>query len=272
MDSVVPATAKVAPTSVPAIHELAGYLPGRLEFEHEIDNEAEDVIKDITFGSCFAYGGEAILEDENDPDLRSRQRWIEGHTLGGDGRPLGSSTFYGMAGKGSSGKGKKVPASNGYANGHRTNGAANRDKKVRDKNADASMSDEEEREEDAVDDDTEPLPVETEESLAFKLTLIESYSQRLQKRNEGKELMFDRALIDFKKVSYFIVAALSVLTCTAQLQANDKKRPKEEKDLLTRLRPFAKLQTAEDFEVFVADILCETSSLLPSTSLAHTKG
>lgn len=41
-----------------------------------------------------------------------------------------------------------------------------------------------------------------------------------------------------------------------QMQAADKKRPREEKDTLVRLRPFAKLQTAEDFEVFVADLMC----------------
>lgn len=40
------------------------------------------------------------------------------------------------------------------------------------------------------------------------------------------------------------------------MQAADKKRPKEEKDILHRLRPFARLQTAEDFEEFQADILC----------------
>ena len=40
------------------------------------------------------------------------------------------------------------------------------------------------------------------------------------------------------------------------MQAADKKRPKEEKDILHRLRPFARLQTAEDFEIFSSDILC----------------
>lgn len=40
------------------------------------------------------------------------------------------------------------------------------------------------------------------------------------------------------------------------MQANEKKRPKEDKDIVHRLRPFARLQTAEDFEAFVADTLC----------------
>lgn len=40
------------------------------------------------------------------------------------------------------------------------------------------------------------------------------------------------------------------------MQANEKKRPKEEKDIAHRLRPFARLQTAEDYEAFVADTIC----------------
>lgn len=40
------------------------------------------------------------------------------------------------------------------------------------------------------------------------------------------------------------------------MQAAEKKRAKEEKDIIYRLRPFARLQTAEDFEHFQADILC----------------
>lgn len=40
------------------------------------------------------------------------------------------------------------------------------------------------------------------------------------------------------------------------MQAAEKKRPKEEKDIVHRLRPFARLQNAEDYEAFTADMLC----------------
>lgn len=40
------------------------------------------------------------------------------------------------------------------------------------------------------------------------------------------------------------------------MAAAEKKRPREEKELVHRLKPFAKLQTADDFEVFTTDILC----------------
>ena len=41
------------------------------------------------------------------------------------------------------------------------------------------------------------------------------------------------------------------------MQAADKKRPKDEKDIVHRLRPFAKLQSAADYEVLCADIVCK---------------
>ena len=47
-----------------------------------------------------------------------------------------------------------------------------------------------------------------------------------------------------------------------QLQAAEKKRPKDEKDIIHRLRPFARLQTAEDYEVFCTDILCKSQATL----------
>lgn len=41
------------------------------------------------------------------------------------------------------------------------------------------------------------------------------------------------------------------------MQANEKKRPKDEKDIAHRLRPFARLQTSEDYEAYVADTIWE---------------
>ena len=45
-----PATPKQKPTaSVPACHEVQGYMPGRLEFETEYANEAEDAVQHMQF-------------------------------------------------------------------------------------------------------------------------------------------------------------------------------------------------------------------------------
>ncbi|ETW81107.1 hypothetical protein HETIRDRAFT_319747 [Heterobasidion irregulare TC 32-1] len=177
--ATAPPPHRVAPTSAPSIHEIATFLPGRLEFEHETDNDAEDLVKDLEFGICLEWGGDSIMEDEHDPDVKEPPTRSEDQS---------------------------------------TDGAA----------------------EDEAEENMPPVPLETEESLAFKLTLLEMYSQRVEKRHEAKAIMFDRGLLEYKKT-----------------QAADKKRPKEEKDIVHRLRPFAKLQTAEDYEVFCADILYE---------------
>ena len=48
--SAPPATPKQKPTaSVPACHEVQGYMPGRLEFETEFANEAEDAVQHMQF-------------------------------------------------------------------------------------------------------------------------------------------------------------------------------------------------------------------------------
>ncbi|TFK54551.1 SWIRM-domain-containing protein [Heliocybe sulcata] len=213
-------------TSAPGVHEVATFLPGRLEFEHELDNDAEDLVKDLEFGMVMEYGGDKIIEDKYDPDVRARAKMEEE-------RRANVVSYHG-------GKGMPNGLSNGLPNGHLSR-AMNADvsrrgsqpPKQEDGNTEAD-------DEDTVEELTQPPPFETKDSIAFKLTLLEMYSQRVQKRHEAKALMFDRGLLDYKK-----------------MQASDKKRPREEKEIVTRLRPFAKLQTGEDFEEFITDILYE---------------
>ncbi|KAG0306029.1 Transcriptional adapter ada2 [Dissophora globulifera] len=45
-----PVKAQKPMTSQPANHDISGYMPGRLEFETEYENEAEQVVKDMVFG------------------------------------------------------------------------------------------------------------------------------------------------------------------------------------------------------------------------------
>jgi transcriptional adapter 2-alpha len=51
---------KVAP-SHPANHEIQGYMPGRLEFEHEAENEAEQWVKDMIFNEDDGPIGTGIV-------------------------------------------------------------------------------------------------------------------------------------------------------------------------------------------------------------------
>ncbi|KAI0633529.1 hypothetical protein C8Q77DRAFT_1057652 [Trametes polyzona] len=214
---------KAAPVSAPGVHEVATFLPGRLEFEHELDNEAEDIVKDLEFGICLEWGGDEIPEDEHDPDVKARARLEE--------------ELKAKAQEGSPGKWPPNGLVNGTLNGYHLNGDTPRRDTSSKPDDDKGGSD---ANGDDADEQTQPPPFETPESLEFKLALLESYYQRVDKRHEAKSIMFDRGLLNYK-----------------QMQAADKKRPKEEKDILHRLRPFARLQTAEDFEVFQADILYE---------------
>lgn len=223
MTTSLPPPPKVAPTSAPGVHEIATFLPGRLEFEHELDNEAEDLVKDLEFGICYAWGGDQIIEDENDPDVRARARMLEERKTVAGSRNSSQPPVNGI---------------NGIVNG---NGHLSMNGESRVKSEEPSNEQQASTEEDAnAEEATLPPPYETDESLAFKLTLMEMYNQRLDKRREAKAIMYERGLLEYKK-----------------MQAAEKKRPKEEKDIVQRLRPFARLQTAEDFEVFTADILYE---------------
>ncbi|KAJ8072335.1 Transcriptional adapter ada2 [Marasmius tenuissimus] len=214
---------KPMPVSLPGIHEISGFFPGRLEFEHELDNEAEDLVKDLEFGSVLQWGGDAIPEDPNDLDVKARVRWEEERRNPQNPAPAGKGVF--------------SEVSNGFVAAHRSSTSTSPEVK---KEKLAKSDDAADGNEDESDEVTQPPPIETHDSLAFKLTLLEMYFQRVQKRHEAKSVMYDRGLLEYKK-----------------MQAADKKRPREEREILHRLRPFARLQTAEDYEVFTADILYE---------------
>lgn len=188
MSSVTAPTQKVAPTSAPGVHEVASFLPGRLEFEHENDNDAEDRVKDLEFGICLEWGGDQIIEDEFDPDVQARLKIAEernnGFLISGASITLPA------------GKGPPAPQTNGSINGHHVNGDVKRDVK----SEDAAMANGSNGEEEEVEEPTRPPPYETKDSLKFKLTLLEEYGQRVEKRHQDKALMFERGLLEYKKV------------------------------------------------------------------------
>ncbi|KAJ3997841.1 hypothetical protein F5050DRAFT_1748793 [Lentinula boryana] len=213
---------KPTPVSLPGIHEITGFFPGRLEFEHEIDHEAEDLVKDLEFGVVMQNGGDQIPEDENDLDVKARLRWED------EKKNSGLSGKKGIV-AGKSGKG----LANGLVNGHHSSS-------IVPKETPAPNSGNEEGNEDDPEELTQPPPIETDDSLALKFTLMEMYFQRVEKRLESKSIIYDRGLLEYKKI-----------------QAAEKKRPREEREIIHRFRPFARLGTAADYEVFTADILYE---------------
>lgn len=133
---------KTKPTaSVPSCHEIQGYMPGRLEFETEYANEAEEAVQLMQF----------------DP---------------GDG--------------------------------------------------------------------LNPRTNELEPEMELKLTVMDIYNCRLTQRVERKKVIFEHNLLDYRENTKL-----------------EKKRSKEEKDLLQKAKPFARIMNRQDFEDFNQGLLDE---------------
>ncbi|KAJ2159864.1 Transcriptional adapter ada2 [Coemansia sp. RSA 552] len=130
--SGTPSKAKVL-SSQPSNHEIVGYMPGRLEFETEYENEAEQVIKEM------------IFNDDDSP-----------------------------------------------------------------------------------------------EELELKQIVLQIYNGKLDRRQYRKGFIFGRGLLEYRKI-----------------QAIEKKRPKDERDLLNKIKVLARMQTRDDFEEFSAGLLNE---------------
>ncbi|KAF8342031.1 uncharacterized protein EI90DRAFT_3150191 [Cantharellus anzutake] len=177
--------------SGPTNHETQGYMPGRLEFETEIENEAEELVKDLEFGLVMQYGGDQQPAPDPPPgisDSATEERKKEGDKM--------------------------------------TEGKATEDSKGRDDEKAVWVQD----------------PEETPQSAALKLALLDIYFEKLDRRAEARTFVFDRGMLDFKK-----------------WQAAEKKRPKEERDLIQRHKSFSKLQTGSDFEDFINGVMQENA-------------
>ena len=69
-----PTTPKQKPTaSVPACHEVQGYMPGRLEFETEFVNEAEEAVQHMS----FEPGAGILPNGENDAEMELKMTVVD---------------------------------------------------------------------------------------------------------------------------------------------------------------------------------------------------
>lgn len=215
--------------SAPTNHsELVGFMPGRLEFEHEYEQEAEHLIKDIEFGRVYEFGG---------ADMPSE--W----------EALGSKATQGHARMEASGRG-------GPTSKKATQNAAEDDKEGNaDEDADEhSAADAKEKDKDK-DAEPEDKPFDWDEDptdLHLKLTVIDMYNERLDRRLRRKHFMFERNLVDYRRN-----------------QAAERRRPKEEKELLSRTKHFAQMQTALDYEDFLNGLCYEEALRKAAAQLQH---
>ncbi|SPC61504.1 related to ADA2 - general transcriptional adaptor or co-activator [Ustilago sp. UG-2017b] len=219
--------------SAPTNHsELAGFMPGRLEFEHEYEQDAEHLIKDIEFGRVYDFGG---------ADMPSE--W----------EALGSKATQGHVRMEASGRGG--PTSK------KATQTADDDKETNaDEDAAAAAAAAEEQAtaaEKEKDKDAEPedKPFDWDEDptdLNLKLTVIDMYNERLDRRLRRKDFMFERNLVDYRRN-----------------QAAERRRPKEERELLSRTKHFAQMQTALDYEDFLNGLCYEEALRKAAAQLQH---
>lgn len=74
---------------------------------------------------------------------------------------------------------------------------------------------------------------EMEPEMELKMTVMEIYNSRLTQRTERKKILFEHNLLEYRKNT-----------------AQEKKRTKEEKELLNKAKPFARMMNHDDFEEF----------------------
>ncbi|GAA5872825.1 hypothetical protein JCM16303_006845 [Sporobolomyces ruberrimus] len=178
--------------SAPTCHEIGGYMPARLEFEHEFENEAEVLIKDLEFGKVLQFGGQDQPASLVPPPGKNQ---LSGITLReGEEWDLIEEE-----------RSESKPETNQEDGGGGLGG------------------------------DEEP-----EAELDLKMSVLEMFNEKYDKRMQAKDLIFDRGLINYKTIS-----------------AGERKRNKDERDLITRTKVFARIQTARDHEEFVDGLLYE---------------
>ena len=79
---------------------------------------------------------------------------------------------------------------------------------------------------------------EDERDVALKVAVLDIYNTALNRRLERKKFIFNSDCLEFKKI-----------------QAMEKRRSPEEKELLKRTRVFAQLQTHQNYQEFTSGLM-----------------
>ncbi len=87
-------------------------------------------------------------------------------------------------------------------------------------------------------EDMEFSPNDSAEDRAIKIRVIEIYNSKLDEREKRKQFLIDHDLLDYRKK-----------------QREDRKLPADERDLVNRMRLFARFQSAEEHQKLIDDLL-----------------
>ncbi|KAK0527391.1 Transcriptional adapter ada2 [Tilletia horrida] len=252
--------------SQPTHHsEIAGFMPGRLEFEYEYEHEAENLIKDLEFGKVYKYGGELIPGDKDVAEAATAAiaASISG-AAAADARTQRAAQPVSMRGA--------APAKTDAAGDGDTSMDVDGAEQTQESQAfqppgsqaaestaaaaapaaaGASAQPDAAAGGEATDDKT-PDWDEDEADVELKLTVLQMYNERLDRRARKKDFIFERNLVDYKK------------NTTAE-----RRKTKEEREILQRVKHFAQLQTPMDFEDFVNGLAHEEALRKLALQLQH---
>lgn len=217
-------------------------MPGRLEFETEWENDAEALIKDMEFGLVHRYGGDDQPTREVAMAAHAKR---EGISIPVDNAATASAARNPQA---SAPSNRGLGSSTGPGASGDDAGASLASEMKADQNQTGDKGKEGDKE---ADKPEEVLQIwdETDDDLELKLTIMEIYNERIGRRLEAKHLVFDRGLLDYKNMAIV-----------------EKKRNRDERDIMNRIKVFSRLHTSKDHEEFANGLLCEwtvLSSLCP---------
>ena len=88
--------------------------------------------------------------------------------------------------------------------------------------------------------DLEYFDDDTEQDIKLKNDVIELYNARIDERIRRKKFVIERGLLDFKKI-----------------QKQERKKSKEDREIINAMKPFARFHTQEDHEKIVNNLLKE---------------
>lgn len=104
-------------------------------------------------------------------------------------------------------------------------------------------------------DGINPRTGELEPEMDLKLTVMEIYNCRLTQRAERKKVIFEHNLLDYRENS-----------------KQEKKRSKEEKEVLNKAKPFARMMNHDDFESFCTGLVDELNLRQAIAQLQEWRG
>ena len=178
--------------SAPTCHEIAGYMPGRLEFETEWENDAEGLIRDMEFGFVHRYGGDdqPTREDVMAMTTEAKDRMQEDISNRDNRQPQAAAPS-------TRGLGVSMGGAEGQSSG--VSGGPSKDSGVPAQNQSAEKGKEGGKDEEK-DDAFIAIWDEEDDDLELKLTMHEIYNERIDRRLDAKQTIFERGLLDYKKV------------------------------------------------------------------------